>query len=310
MSEITLSFVLTTYNKLTYLKITLGKAIENRKEDEEIIVVDGGSKDGTPEYLQQLFNARKIQKFVSEKDFGEGHGFNKGMLMAEGRLIKLLTDDDAYDFRVINACKKYMLENPHIDYLNTHGGWYDIQAHNEIHVFTEVYLILMQEWKDKGTPFACCMLGAMLNKRSLPFLGLINPSIKRADAEYSLRMTSQKIKMVWYLGISYVRVLNQQSNSVVFNELIRQETQKLNSFYNVFMDYYKEEVEKPSLKQQIKRPLRKAYTLLFGERKAKEPIKEKAKEIPKVNEGEAFEYVFQWMDKANKELSTTFITNV
>ena len=43
--QYTLSYVLTTFNKLDYLKITLPLLIEARKPDEEIVVVDGGSTD-------------------------------------------------------------------------------------------------------------------------------------------------------------------------------------------------------------------------------------------------------------------------
>ena len=309
MNEITLSFVLTTYNKLPYLRIVLERAIQERKEDEEIVVIDGGSSDGTAEYLQDLFTTGKIQKFVSEKDFGEGHGFNKGILMAGGRLIKLMTDDDAYDFRAIAACRKYMLENPDIDYLNTHGGWYDIRLHNEISVFTEVYLGMMQEWKDKGTPFACCMLGSMINRKSLPLIGLLNPSMKRADAEYSLRITSQKIKMAWYLGVAYVRVQNQQSNSIVFLQAIQQESKRLNAFYNVILDLNAEEAKEPSVIQHSIHAIGKIYTKWFGNGKPKQPGDEVKQEIQKVSEKEAFEYAYQWMEAENKELSTVFVSN-
>ena len=43
---ISLSYILTTFNKLAYLKISLPYLIASRQQDEEIVIVDGGSKDG------------------------------------------------------------------------------------------------------------------------------------------------------------------------------------------------------------------------------------------------------------------------
>ena len=60
MKEYRISYVLTTYNKLPYLKQVLGRLVETRRDDEEIVVCDGGSKDGTPAYLQELYDAGLI----------------------------------------------------------------------------------------------------------------------------------------------------------------------------------------------------------------------------------------------------------
>lgn len=234
MSQYSLSYVLTTYNKLDFLRVAVPKAAACIKPDEELIVIDGGSTDGGAEYLQGLYERGLIQQFVSERDCGEGHGFNKAMLMAKGEVVKLLTDDDVFHFDAIGHCKDFMLANPRIDFLNTHGGWYEQETDNDIFMFTAASLIATHNWRIDRKPFAFCMLGAMLNRKSLPLLGLFNPDIKRADAEYSLRITSQKIKLAWYTGVTYVRILNELSNSILFSERIKRETEKLDQFYDVF----------------------------------------------------------------------------
>src|ERR1700739_554911 len=124
--NITLSYVLTTFNKLSYLKVTLPLLIEARKEDEEIVVVDGGSADGTKEFLSELHNQGKIQTFISEKDFGESHGFNKAFLNSKGDLIKIITDDDVYSFKIIQQCKSFMLQNTSVDILGFDGYSFDL----------------------------------------------------------------------------------------------------------------------------------------------------------------------------------------
>lgn len=326
MSDYSLSYVLTTYNKLEFAKTVLQTVIENCASDEEIVVVDGGSKDGTAEYLHELSDKKLIHQFISEKDQGEGHGFNKAILMAKGQIIKYITDDDVFDFNVIRFCKNYMLANSNIDFLNTNGANYNIEYNSDIVVFTDAYIDQMKEWMHTGKPFAFCMLGAMFNKDSLPLLGLLNPSIKRADAEYSLRITSQKITMAWYTGVSYVRIHNSKSNSEVFSEKIKEETKKLNAFYNVSIDGEEvtidevkndRQVEGMSLKKVAKDLIRPAYRYFIP---LKEEVnEEKLLDIPpqkmliqeeKIPIQVAFIKAQQWMTEKFKSSSNEFYNSL
>ena len=68
ISEINLTYIIATYNRLSFLKITIAKLIDELKPDEEIVVVDGDSTDGSKEYLKRLFEEEKIHQFVSEPD--------------------------------------------------------------------------------------------------------------------------------------------------------------------------------------------------------------------------------------------------
>ena len=68
MNSINLSYVLTTRNKLPYLTYGLNNLIQNLQKDEEIIVVDANSNDGTVDFLKNLYKDGKIQQFISEKD--------------------------------------------------------------------------------------------------------------------------------------------------------------------------------------------------------------------------------------------------
>ena len=109
MNEIKLSYLITTRNKLPYLKEALGRLIKNAGEDEEIVVADGSSTDGTKEYLSQLYQNGKIHKFISEPDQNEAHGFNKCFVMARGELLKVVSDDDVFYYPAIRECKKFCL---------------------------------------------------------------------------------------------------------------------------------------------------------------------------------------------------------
>ena len=50
----------------------------------------------TPSAIKIKENSDIGEKFVSEEDISEGHAVNKGVLLASGKYIKLLTDDDYF----------------------------------------------------------------------------------------------------------------------------------------------------------------------------------------------------------------------
>ena len=308
--EINLSYVLTTFNKLPYLKEALQSLIKQCAEDEEIVVIDGKSNDGTAEYVESLFDRGDIHQYKSEEDKGEGHGFNKGILMARGKIIKLLTDDDVFDFDAIKRCKDYMLEHPNIDFLNTHGANCVLNNNYDIYIFTTSYIDQMNEWTLAGKPFAFCMLGAMFNRDSLPLLGLLNPSIKRTDAEYSLRITSQKIKMVWYTGIAYVRLDNARSNTFVYTEKIKEETSKLNQFYNVMINEVEDEIsiDRLSVKKITKDFIRPVYR--FFKPLAETSLENTTGSTKEINIQEAFMAAQKWLQQRSTDAGNVFYEGV
>ncbi|MCH7706167.1 MAG: glycosyltransferase [Chloroflexi bacterium] len=89
-----ISYVLPTRNKAQFI----GKALEIAKRlvgpEDELIVVDGGSTDGTAEIVASYGDL--VDVFISEPDLSPSHASNKGMLTARGRYIKWLTDDDEF----------------------------------------------------------------------------------------------------------------------------------------------------------------------------------------------------------------------
>lgn len=98
MSDKKISIITTTYQDVNHLK----KVVEGIKNQDyprlEYIIVDGGSTDGTVEYLKELekdfsygWPEREV-KWISEKDNGIYDALNKGIRMATGDIIGPMFD--------------------------------------------------------------------------------------------------------------------------------------------------------------------------------------------------------------------------
>lgn len=228
--KIGLSYVLTTFNKLSYLKVTMPALIDACGLDEEIVVFDGGSTDGTKEYLQQLFDNGQIHQYVSERDFGEANGYNKAILCAKGEVIKIISDDDAYNYVGIKKCKEFLLANPDVHLVGADGyGVNNLLQHNQ---FSQRFAIQdFKKWQQTRKPFIFCGLSIIFRKDALPLIGFWNPNFIIIDFEYTLRVTASKAKLGWYTGLLYVNIVNQQSNSGRHWKRMEMERERLEQFY-------------------------------------------------------------------------------
>ena len=86
------SIVIPTLNRRKMLRGALASIRAQRWPDVEIIVVDGGSTDGTVEEVRQ---ARDVQ-LVEGPDRGLYDAINKGIARCTGEIIGLLNSDDDY----------------------------------------------------------------------------------------------------------------------------------------------------------------------------------------------------------------------
>jgi len=88
-----ISVITVCYNNLEGLKRTLPSVATQTYDDYEMIVIDGGSTDGSKEYIQSI---ERIDYWVSEPDRGIYHAMNKGIDAAHGEYCIFMNSGDTF----------------------------------------------------------------------------------------------------------------------------------------------------------------------------------------------------------------------
>ncbi len=78
--SIAITVIVVSYNGGQYIKESVAKIVSLGRSDLELIVIDGGSQDGTVEFLRE--NDDVIGYWVSERDHGIYDAMNKGWSLA------------------------------------------------------------------------------------------------------------------------------------------------------------------------------------------------------------------------------------
>lgn len=89
-----LSVITVSFNAMQTLPQTIASVANQSYLNIEQVVVDGGSTDGTVNYLSELGHPHL--RWISEKDHGIYDAMNKGLLLARGEVVAFLNADDCY----------------------------------------------------------------------------------------------------------------------------------------------------------------------------------------------------------------------
>lgn len=88
------SIITVAYNDVSSLALTMASIYSQAFLDFEWIVIDGGSTDGTPDFLSQCKQVRL--KWVSERDAGIYDAMNKGIRKSIGEYLVFLNAGDVF----------------------------------------------------------------------------------------------------------------------------------------------------------------------------------------------------------------------
>jgi glycosyltransferase involved in cell wall biosynthesis len=112
-----LSIITPVFNNVAFIAIAIENYLSQSCTESELIIMDGGSTDGTKEVIIKYASENACIKYVSEKDEGQSDAMNKGLLLAKGIYISFLNVDDFYSEGCLNEVCTILANHPSIHYL-------------------------------------------------------------------------------------------------------------------------------------------------------------------------------------------------
>jgi Glycosyltransferases involved in cell wall biogenesis len=126
IQDIKVTVIVTVHNAEKYLRECLESVVSQTLKDIEILCIDGGSTDHSPEILQEYADRDSRIRIINDKNTSYGHKVNEGIRQAEGEYISVLESDDMYQAdmlkKLYGIVEKYKPDYVNADYFN----FYDI----------------------------------------------------------------------------------------------------------------------------------------------------------------------------------------
>ncbi|MDO8584833.1 MAG: glycosyltransferase family A protein [bacterium] len=110
------SIVITAYNSAAFIERSLQSALTQQfpKSDYEIVVIDDGSTDETPQILARFGNAIRV---IRQANRGFVGAANAGFRAAVGTYVTKLDSDDAFGPDLLRETTDVLDANPEIDFV-------------------------------------------------------------------------------------------------------------------------------------------------------------------------------------------------
>ena len=110
-----ITIITAVLNNEKYLEESILSLHNQKYENYEHIILDGGSSDKTIDIIKKYED--KIDYWCSGKDRGIYDAFNNGMKLARGEYIGFLNSDDYYSNNTLEILTKYIRNNPNKDFI-------------------------------------------------------------------------------------------------------------------------------------------------------------------------------------------------
>ena len=187
-----ISVVVFSWNTVGTIERTLASAIEQGIEDLELLVLDGGSTDGTVDVIRRYED--KITFWRSGPDGGPTYAINEGVKRATGDVISLLPADDWLEPGSLRAVQKEFAADPELDVLSCGTRYVRFDAdgcmHNDAIFVTPEVL----EFSMEGILSHPLVAGRFIRKRIYERLGGHSTEFIFGDYDFLLRVCLSRVK--------------------------------------------------------------------------------------------------------------------
>ena len=90
------SVVIPSYNHREFIDSAIASVIAQNYPAVELIVIDDGSTDGSPDWLRRIYGKR-IAHLMTRENRGTHTAINEGIGLASGKYIAILNSDDVFE---------------------------------------------------------------------------------------------------------------------------------------------------------------------------------------------------------------------
>ena len=104
--NIKVSVILPVYNGETYLSECLDAILGQTLKEIEVICVNDGSTDRSPEILREYAARDSRIRVIDQENTGAGAARNNGMAQARGEYLSFLDADDFFEPQMLEARTK------------------------------------------------------------------------------------------------------------------------------------------------------------------------------------------------------------
>jgi glycosyltransferase involved in cell wall biosynthesis len=190
-----ISVVIPTRNRVHTLKRMLDKLFAENYPNLEVIIVDGASTDGTIDLIKSY--GSKISRWVSERDNGEYFALNKGIPMATGEIIKMMSDDDVMHPGSYHKAARYFASHPNTDILfGQTNVWEETDGtKRRVHetMMTDPSRLTLRNWL-RGHQ-VIMSISSFIHRRVFNRIGLLSTEYVCGDVEFWVRAATKGIVM-------------------------------------------------------------------------------------------------------------------
>ena len=110
------SIVVPNLNGASFLPMTLASLGAQTYPEIEVVVVDGGSTDGSLDIIRHWAD-RLPMRWISEPDSGQAQAINKGFRMANGEVLGWINSDDLLTARSVEYAVERFAADPELGFV-------------------------------------------------------------------------------------------------------------------------------------------------------------------------------------------------
>ncbi|MDD2891084.1 MAG: glycosyltransferase, partial [bacterium] len=136
------SIILPTYNGAKYIKKSIDSCLDQTYQDIELVIVDDGSTDKTPEIVESYLPVGKagndagIKYIKHSKNLGLSQTLNTGFENSTGEYLTWTSDDNYYAQNAIKAMADFLDANPNTDFV--YANYYCIDESGKVFLSSKV----------------------------------------------------------------------------------------------------------------------------------------------------------------------------